>query len=277
MSRSILRKFSLLKYSTDTFHTAYINSLDDSSVSELSFHSRLSLTMDHLSSSSAKAILLSIPPKQSSLIPEAVSLGFSFQTASPESLTLLLKLKECHLPSPATHAIGGGAVLFSPSLDRIMVVKEKSGPAKGAFKIPTGRIDPGESLSTGILREIDEELSLSGDFLGLLITRDAFPMMYGLSELFFVGVVVADSDKFKVNYSELEDASWLSFEQFKAIGHKHEVFQAACRFIDIVKEKRISSKQELTELVPLKIRAQSLPKPDKIYWDIYQYLYKSDR
>ena len=84
--------------------------------------------------------------KELMLLTTALDLGFVFHHATGEDVVLGLWLKPDipnTLPKGSTHTIGVGCMVVDMSAEKVLVVKEKVGPAKGRFKMVTGLVDVG--------------------------------------------------------------------------------------------------------------------------------------
>lgn len=212
-------------YTINYFNAAAINTEEFENICLINFSSRLSATISLLKEKDVKAIFFSICEDKPDLIPLIMKQGFSFHTVLNTSLILFKKLKPCIIPPPMTHTIGGGAIVFNPGLKKVLLVKEATGPVTHFWKIPTGRLEGGESIRDGILRELYEELGITGQFLGLISFRDTHPMTFNANELFFTGVVVADAEKFKMCETELSDAKWMDLEEYSDLDYPHFAYK----------------------------------------------------
>lgn len=67
--------------------------------------------------------------------------------------------------APPPPVVGVGAVVVHEG--RLLVVKRGKEPARGLWTLPGGRLEPGETLEAGALRELEEETGLEGHVVGL--------------------------------------------------------------------------------------------------------------
>ena len=67
---------------------------------------------------------------------------------------------------PDQPVVGVGGVVISG--DRALLIRRGSEPLKGAWSIPGGRLELGETITEGVVRELREETGLDVCVLGLI-------------------------------------------------------------------------------------------------------------
>ena len=96
------------------------------------FHKDLDTAVQMWRSQNRRGIWLRIPTSHAHLIPSATSLGFDFKHAEPGYCVLTKWLpseSESRLPNGPSHQVGVGVLLVHPRNGKMLVVREKSGPA----------------------------------------------------------------------------------------------------------------------------------------------------
>jgi hypothetical protein len=84
--------------------------------------------------------------KELSLILEAFNLGFRFHHAQGETTVMGIWLHDNEpntLPKGATHTIGVGCMVVDKQDEKVLMVTEKHGPARGWWKMVTGLVEQG--------------------------------------------------------------------------------------------------------------------------------------
>jgi ADP-ribose pyrophosphatase YjhB (NUDIX family) len=155
------------------------------------------------------------------LIPVAGMVGFRFHHAEGEWATLMLHLREgpCKVPPFATHHLGVGCVVLKGSdTDRkILLVKEKF--KYNRWKLPGGYCDLGEDISVSSVREVLEETGVATSFKSVLALRHSHNVQFGNSDIYLLCQLEYQGDNAPdeiVIDSEIEDATWMSLDQFDA-------------------------------------------------------------
>ena len=119
---------------------------------------------------------------------------------------------------PATPLVGVGAVILDQG--RVVLVKRKFPPLAGEWSIPGGRLETGETLREGVIREAREETGLTvepSELLGVydrLLRDDAGSILYHYVLIDFLcrpvaGELHADGDA--------DDARWFTTEEMTNI------------------------------------------------------------
>ena len=137
-------------------------------------------------------------------------MGFEFHHTKKDSLTLCKWLGggTSKLPEYATHTVGVGAFVIDKTSNKVLVVKEKVGPAKGIWKMPTGSVETDEEIKDGAIREVFEETGIQSEFEQLLCFRQS-PHIFQRSNLFFVVLLRPTSFDIKIQEDEIEKAKWM--------------------------------------------------------------------
>eukprot|EP00438_Fugacium_kawagutii_P027516 Skav228570 [mRNA] locus=scaffold4561:18927:22837:- [translate_table: standard] len=156
-----------------------------------------------------------------SLVPIAASeFGFEYHHVTWLQPTSLEKLPNSPntLPHNASHTVGVGAVVTnSEAQGKILLVREKSGPAakSGVWKIPTGLVDAGEALDAPHFFLFCQETGIDVTFecLGAFtMSHGNLPSQANKSNLFFLVKCQAQTTEIRMCQSEIADARWFSRE-----------------------------------------------------------------
>lgn len=51
---------------------------------------------------------------------------------------------------------------------KVLLIQRAKAPAQGLYSLPGGRIEPGETMQAGVLRELHEELALEAELVGFV-------------------------------------------------------------------------------------------------------------
>jgi len=192
------------------------------------FATILEQSLNEWSAEGKRGIWVKVPRESASLVPKIVDMGFDFQHAHRGQVTLTKWLpseSKSRLPFGPTHQIGVGALILHPNTKQMLVVKEKSGPAKARnlWKMPTGLTDPGEDIPDAALREVKEETGLDCVFDRILCFREAHShsrATHSHSDMFFICLVrLANEDEIedlvlKPQEEEIEQIQWMDIEDY---------------------------------------------------------------
>ncbi|CAM0909904.1 unnamed protein product [Alopecurus aequalis] len=120
-----------------------------------------------------------------------------------------------------------GLANLIPSAVEVLAVQEKSGVLRGlgVWKFPTGVVEPGEDINIGAVREVKEETGIDTEFIEVVAFRQSHKAYFDKSDLFFVCILRPLSFDITKQESEIEDAQWISVEEFAAqpFVQKHEL------------------------------------------------------
>lgn len=161
-------------------------------------------------------IWLELSAACATLIAEALAQGFTYHHCQGDSLMLVRKLKtDSYLPLAATHSIGVGALVWSPS-GEVLMVKELpvAGQKPGYFKLPGGMVEPKEHLATAVVREVLEETGVVANFRSVLGMRHHHQGQFGASNLYIVCQLYATTTALKAAENEIAEVRWFDVDTY---------------------------------------------------------------
>jgi len=222
----------VLKYDTYNGVTLKLDSLvaKGERIDVSTFAVTLENSLNHWKKEGKRGIWLHIPTSCSDVVPICAELGFEFQYATSGLLVMTNWLpEECEsrLPFGPTHQVGIGAVILHPTTNKMLVVKEKSGPAaaRNLWKMPTGLTDPGEDVVDAAIRESKEETGLDVEFDRIICMRQAHGGIFNHSDMYFVcllrlppkyleGLKNGVDIPLKPQEEEIAEISWMTTEEY---------------------------------------------------------------
>ncbi|MEM9495485.1 MAG: NUDIX hydrolase [Pseudomonadota bacterium] len=117
--------------------------------------------------------------------------------------------------SDCTIHVGVGAVVFKG--DDVLIIKRGKAPFKGAWSIPGGRLEYGETVRDAVTREVREETAIEIRIIDLLDVFDATPEARGDAfdnhtviidyvATWVAGVPVAGDDAIEAEFVSFDEA-----------------------------------------------------------------------
>jgi 8-oxo-dGTP diphosphatase len=152
-----------------------------------------------------------LPIERSELIPLLVSMDFEFHHCNERDITLLRKLThDPIIPTSKNHTLGVGAVVRDNN--NVLVIKDRF--AKG-YKLPGGHIDPNESITTALAREVYEETGVKVSFESITNLGHFTRSQFGESNLYIVCTAKALSKEINIiDKEEIMEARWIDIDEF---------------------------------------------------------------
>ena len=123
------------------------------------------------------------------------------------------------------------ATLILPKDDTILFVRRAFEPEKGAWSLPGGFLELGETLEEGAKRELKEETNLNGEVIKLLGTCSHFNSIFGDILLLGAEMQINNWEQMKAG----DDAAELQF--FNINDLPHVAFYCHSKFIDEYKSE----------------------------------------
>jgi ADP-ribose pyrophosphatase YjhB (NUDIX family) len=117
---------------------------------------------------------------------------------------------------------------------RVLLVRRARSPAKGFYSLPGGRVEYGESLTTALHREVDEETGLRIEIVGLAGWREVLPQAAGTGHYLIMSFAARWLDREPRLNEEHDDFKWLAPDALgglKLTGGLEEIIAAALRLV----------------------------------------------
>lgn len=102
----------------------------------------------------------------------------------------------------------GGAVKKD---NKFLLVQEAKEECLGKWNLPAGRLDEGETIFEGALREIKEETGLKVELQGILEIGNKKLKNADFVSIIFYACPLTDEIKF--DYEEITDVKWFTYEE----------------------------------------------------------------
>ncbi|XP_057814646.2 nudix hydrolase 2-like [Cryptomeria japonica] len=154
---------------------------------------------------------------KASLSQWARQVGFGYHHAEPSYVMLVHWIPQTPptISDNASHQAGVVAFVFNEE-GEVLVVQEMCGPYKdfGLWKMPTGRINQGEGIKEGAVREVQEETGINTEFVQVVGFRDGHNTPFGKSDLLFVCMLRSLSSNIVVQDTKISAAKWMAMEEF---------------------------------------------------------------
>jgi 8-oxo-dGTP pyrophosphatase MutT (NUDIX family) len=163
-----------------------------------------------------RLVWLDLPINQAVLIAPATAQGFRFHHTHEESVTLTYRLaEEALIPGFATHCLGAGGVVLTPSRELLVVnERHRRDHSRPYWKLPGGALHPGEHLADAVVREVLEETGVRAEFDALVCFRHWHGYRWGTSDIYFVCRLTPLSEEITIQLDEIEEARWMPVQEY---------------------------------------------------------------
>ncbi|HUZ18737.1 MAG TPA: NUDIX domain-containing protein [Spirochaetia bacterium] len=179
------------------------------------FRTVLGAALDDWRREGAKIVWLALPIALAGHVPVAVEAGFVYHHADAGILQLTLVLTPgSYVPPHATHYIGAGGVVLSEDRMLLVVMERYRGTWGRHYKLPGGALHLGEHISSGVIREIEEETGIQTRFRSLVCFRHWHGYRFGKSDIYFVCRLDPLSFDIRRDPGEIEECMWMPVDEY---------------------------------------------------------------
>ena len=164
----------------------------------------------------------------------AIEAGFEMHCVHKDRITLKVWLPDTAtaLPDAPHHQLGIAGMVIN-ARDEVLVIQERRGVTAnltGFWKLPGGLVDPGEDMTTAVVREIMEETGVRVKFHSLVAFRESHLGPFGSTDIYCVCACTLEDESLydagiemakpvSPHPDEIKQVAWLPLEEF--LGSKY--------------------------------------------------------
>ena len=226
----------------DRYKGMEITDLSQFSQSEEEFEKQLIKSLEQWEKDKIRSVQIFFNPPYCHLMNVVSRFGFYFHHASREKGGYVLLCRwldrSTHdkIPAYADHYVGvGGAVINQKG--EILLIQEVRSPEPKPWKLPGGFMDPKETISQAVEREVFEETGVKAKFYGLLGLREQLKFRYDSTDFYIVCLLLVNDDEAQEidikDKREVSGAQWVPLADLTSNGEaaKYRMFPNAYMFI----------------------------------------------
>ncbi|KAM3134131.1 hypothetical protein pb186bvf_013752 [Paramecium bursaria] len=192
-----------------------------------------------------KAIWIELSKDQLDFAQILVNKGFKMHNCSQDRIRFSKWLLDepSRLPHQSTHFVGVGGVIIKEG--KILMVQEKNGIRKGAWGVPGGLVDQGETVYQGITREIKEETNLDCSIDDIMLFREVENFKFGKSDMYFLFKMKLNDQQqpITIDQKELMDYRWVDINILDQFLLEQKARQIVIDFYKEVQESLLKQKE----------------------------------
>lgn len=214
---------------SDRFNGITVNSELESkkyNSSEEDFSQQLEKALNLWTERGVRAVWFKVGLSETHWVPVLAQNGFQFHHTQPQSVSMykwLANDEEDGVPPYAHHMVGVAGFVVNDK-DEILAVQEKH-RTTDHWKLPGGYVDPGENLSTAVVREVEEETGIRTEFDKIICFRQTHQVNFDCSDFYFVCCLKPLNNDINICEKELTKCTWMPLKEYG----EHELVHIANR------------------------------------------------